>query len=550
MSLVELIIAAGIFAGISVAIAVVGTSVFKPINNLNQSVIGSIDTDLSVRSLYFQFANSDPMHGGLDSKPWVICSSQSALGGVSTSQTTVLRAKGDSFTFSYAQRRTLGATDPSKTNSIAVSDASMFVPGMNILVSSLDGQKSQGLFSVTAVDLGKNSIVVDDSPANAPSIFNCRFVGRSNASVMFNPLQQRKFAIQTLGLVRYEVVPYAENSSSIKLIAHEWPFNSDIAVYNTSNIISPMVAMTINEKFVPSTATSMLKGVYSANLSIDYYSVKVTGSGKPQVANIRAATGYTLSGVEIVNQGAVPAPPAIDNLFVTCMLTATPMMNDFINPTTGKVVSVYRLEAFYSESDTVNKSSPQIVTGFSTAGAAVQCWNADQIDCTDDDLPMQLVGTPTAGISFKLLTVPPACKRFDVTNSLVVPAFCSVESNAQTTTSLTYLSETTGFATNVNCSNLDLEGLKVIFKYDGQPSSCSDDGSVFLGRLINNKVSPPATGPVLGIKTDGCTWSGSSSNSCNAYKVLKASPNAKLSKVQLTPEDVSIENGSTLLTCP
>lgn len=550
MSLVELIVAAGIFAGMSVVVATVGSSIFRPMNNLNQNVYGSIDTDLSVRSLYYQFANSEVMHGGFDGNPWVTCSGHTALEGANLTQSTVMKNKGDTFTFSYVQRRTLGATDLAKPNSIAVADTSIFMPGMNILVNSLDGLKSQGLFAVTAVDPVKNTITVQDSPAQAPPIFNCRFFGRSNASVLFNPLMQRKFAIQTLGLVRYEVMAAAENSPTTKLVAHEWPFGTNIASHYTSNIVNPLVSLTINEKFAPSTTTSMLKGVYTANLSLDYYSVKVTGTGKPQVTNIRASTGYTLSGVEIANQGAVPAPPAVDNLFVTCMLTASPMMNDFVNPATGKVVSVYRVEAYYSESETVDKSSPQIVTGFTTAGAPVQCWNADQIDCTNQDEPMKLTGTPTTGISFKLLTGPPACNRISVANSLVMPVFCSVELDAQTTTSLTYLSQTTGFATNVNCSNMDLDGLKVIFSYANQPSACADDGSIFLGRLINKKVSPPATGPVLGIKTDGCTWSGSSSKSCNAYKVLKADPNAKLSRVQLTPEDVSIENGSTTLTCP
>jgi hypothetical protein len=253
--------------------------------------------------------------------------------------------------------------------------------------------------------------------------------------------------------------------------------------------------------------------------------------------------------VEIANQGAVPAPPSVDNLFVTCMLTASPMMNDFIDPATGKVVSVYRLDAFYSESETVNKSSPQIVTGFTTTGSPIQCWSAETIDCSDNDLPMKLMGAPTNGVSFKLLTAAPPCGRIDVSNALVVPAFCAVPSDTQTTTSLTFRSEASAYATTINCSNVTLEGLKIAFSYAGNPSSCNKDGSIYLGRLVNNKVSPPATGPVLGVKTNGCTWKKSSSTSCNAYKVLQKSPDAELSQVQLTPEDLNIEGGSTLLKC-
>jgi hypothetical protein len=549
MSLIELIVAAGIFAGLALVIATVGNSILRPLQNLNKNVFGSIATDLSVRSLNFQLTNSDVMHGGFDGSPWVKCAGKTALDGSHLSQSTTLQAEGDAFTFAFAQRRTLGTTSLSTPNSILVPDASIFIPGMNILVSSLDGQKNQGLFAVNSVDLANHSISLDESPAAAPGVFGCSFSGRANASVLFNPLQQKKFAVQTLGLVRYEVAPIGQTGGPVRLIAREWPFGTSIASVNTSEIVGTFKSLTINEKFTPSMPNSMLKGVYVADLSLDRYSVKVGSDGKPIVTNTKASAGYTLSGVEIANQGAVPAPPSVDNLFVTCMLTASPMMNDFIDPATGKVVSVYRLDAFYSESETVNKSSPQIVTGFTTTGSPIQCWSAETIDCSDSDLPMKLMGAPTNGVSFKLLTAAPPCGRIDVSNSLVMPAFCAVPSDTQTTTSLTFRSEASAYATTINCSNVMLEGLKIAFSYAGNPSSCSKDGSIYLGRLVNNKVSPPATGPVLGIKTNGCTWKKSSSTSCNAYKVLQKSPDAELSQVQLTPEDLNIEGGSTLLKC-
>lgn len=550
MSLVELIVAAGIFAGLAVAVATMGGSILRPLQNLNKNVFSSIDTDLSVRGMGFQLTNSDVMHGGLDGSPWVKCAGKTALDGNQSSQSTTLQAEGDAFTFAFAQRRTLGTTNISTPNSILVPDASIFVPGMNILVSSLDGQKGQGLFAVNSVDPANQSVTLDQSPAAAPPIFGRTFLGRANASVLFNPLQQKKFAVQTLGLVRYEVAPIARTGGPVRLIAREWPFGTNISAYNTSEVVGAFKSLTISEKFTPSVPNSKLKGVYSADLSLDRYNVKVASDGKPTVTNIKTSAGYTLSGVEIANQGAVPAPPSVDNLFVTCMLTASPMMNDFIDPATGKVVSVYRLDAFYSESETVDKSSPQIVTAFTTEGSPVQCWTAEAVDCRDNDAPMKLTGEPANGVSFRLMTTPLPCARIDVSTSLVVPAFCAVPSDTQTTTSLTFRSEASAYATTINCSNVTLDGLKIAFSYENNPSACGRDGSIYLGRLVNKKVSPATTGPVLGIKSDGCKWTNSSSTSCNAYSVLKKSPDAKLDQVQLTPEDLNIEGGSTLLTCP
>ncbi|MGZ3721959.1 MAG: hypothetical protein ACXVA9_03450, partial [Bdellovibrionales bacterium] len=80
------------------------------------------------------------------------------------------------------------------------------------------------------------------------------------------------------------------------------------------------------------------------------------------------------------------------------------------------------------------------------------------------------------------------------------------------------------------------------------PSNCNKDGSIYIGRLINDTINPPQSGPVLAVKTNGCNWS-NGDTSCNAFNVLANDPNASLVDVALTPEDISIKNGSSTLTC-
>jgi hypothetical protein len=240
-------------------------------------------------------------------------------------------------------------------------------------------------------------------------------------------------------------------------------------------------------------------------------------------------------------------------LFVTCGLATTVQYASYIDgdstsPTVNNVIAVYRIDPFYSEDDIINKQAPQFSAAFSTTGTEVRCWQATQVDCSNPSSLPVLKGSPSkGGVTFNLLVSPPPC--VDTSDGPdMVPVLCAIPSDALAASKLSYSSPTAGPQT-AKCSDAQLGGLTINWSYDGAASHCSNDGSIFLGRLINTATNPAGTGPVLGIKTNSCKWTGSTSSSCNAATVLKKDPGAKLQEVRLTPEDTNILNGSTTLSC-
>ncbi|MGZ3722797.1 MAG: hypothetical protein ACXVA9_07715, partial [Bdellovibrionales bacterium] len=434
-----MLIAGAIISGLALSAASIGGSIFNPLRDLSKNVYESIGQDLSVRALAFQFSNSELMRGASDGSPWVTCPGKTILAASTSSQTTSLAALKDNFTVVFARIRTLGATNSAQTNTISVPDAALFYPGMNVLVTSLDGQKNQGVFSVESVNLALQTVTLTDSVSQPPPEIGCKIMGRSNASILFNPLQLRKFSVLAIGFVKYEVEAMPEGNKQLKLMSRTWPVVADLQQQAVQEVISHFISMKISESFTNTTST---KGVYQAQLNISRYNTKV--SGKVTVAQITATAGYTLSGVEILNQAAVPAPPSVDNLFVSCGLNGTPMLTDFVDlqtttpkPSTyGKIIPVYRIDVFYSESNVIDASSPSISASLSATNS-IQCWSLKDVDCATHTLN----GLPTTGpVNFLPITLLPASSPgrdhscIDLTNALVIPMFCAVPTDAQAVT--------------------------------------------------------------------------------------------------------------------
>ena len=552
LSLVELIIAAGILSAMSLAAVAVGGSLFKPLQDLTKNLYDSMGSDISVRSMAFQFTNSEVMRGAADGSAWVTCTGHTTVAPGQTRQNLTLAAKGDAYGFAYTRMRTLGSTSTVAPNTIIVPDTTLFQTGMDLLITTLDPAKNQGIFVVTSIDTGAQSITVSDSVSQPPTDLGCRFLPKGNSSILFNNMQLKKFAIESLAIIKYAVADQPGQTGQLRLMGAGWPAGTDPSAVVQTEIVPNFISLQIAETFSSTTTT---KGIYAAAFTLTRWNTKVRG-GTPVQSSISATAGYSMAGVEISNSAAVPNPPSIDNLFVTCGLSNTVQYANYIDGDStsasyGNVVSVYRIDPFYSESDVIDNQAPQLAAAFSTTGAPVRCWQATQVDCTDPSALPTLKGAPSVGgTSFTLMAVlskPPGC-GIDTSNALMVPAFCAIPDDALATSKLNYSSPTAG-AQTVNCSDSQLAGLTITWSYDGTPSHCSNDGSIFIGRLINPNTNPAGTGPVLGIKANSCSWTGSASTSCNAFAVLKSSPNAQLQQVKLTPEGTKILGGGTTLSC-
>jgi hypothetical protein len=345
----------------------------------------------------------------------------------------------------------------------------------------------------------------------------------------------------------------------MKLTVSAWPIAGNVSGLFQDEITSNFISMSIDESFTP---TSGSKGSYLSQFNIQYWASRTQSDGatKYQNASLASSGGYDITGVEIANQAAVPRPPSLDNLYITCTVTATPELSDFVD-SDGNIIPLYKFDAFYSQSTELNVSAPSITSAFSSTGDPVQCWPAWTVSsCDSNNMPV-LSGTPSTNAgTFTLLNnwqamtsnhqSPPSClvpNYVDMTSAMMIPLFCAVPSNTQVSSSLQFFSPTSGASVSVKCSDLAVQGLDITWSYDGTPSSCAKDGSMTIGRLVNNNTTPAQSGPLL--QATSCVWQGSSSTSCNAYQVLRRNRSASLQSVTLSPSDIKIQDGSTTLTC-
>lgn len=566
-TVVELLVASGISVLVILGALTLIYKVVNPAARTAENLFDSISQDISLRTLDFQLRNSEIMRKSHGGRKLIECGSHTLLSpnptfpAVETRSPVRLNEAGEGLGFAYTMARTFGTVASGSEGALHVPDPGQFQEGSVVLLSSLDAYRDPAFFTVTEVDKANHLLKLRSTvPAPSPAI-GCRFnLGPASADYL-NPLSRRKYAVESVAFLRMAVENDPQKAGEKKLIGTFW-FGEGRE--GRVSLIERFVSLELNDRFERATET---KGQYVADLRISYVRNDLTqassGSATRQkeTAELVYQAKYLLAGFEVVNEVAVPSSGKVEPTYVSCSVLATPLFDDFIQDSTGQPVQVYRLDVSFSEADTIRNAAPSFSAVWSEGSGGMECWSSHPA-CGSGTAACirprsaseaavrrhRLMNAPfTESFSFEPIR-PGHGNSFTHANSLTYPVYCKIPGAASLEVTLRYYDTFAKSLYTVACTPARLSGLDIEWEYDGSPSSCAGDGSVFLGAL-RHPTNPNLTGPTLRVAERGCLWTGSSTDSCNASEVRRLDPGARLKQVPLLPGGLRIRSGGTTLTC-
>lgn len=485
--------------------------------------------DMSLRGLDAQLRKSH-----LDRNNLFQCSSTALLKKTDSPQSknSVLRTLGDRLSFVFTEKNFIGATHLGSVDSIRVADVRFFSKDDLLYLRSLDSDAFEGLFSVQEIDHEGFSLKLATAKNNSgsiPCLINSFAVGDPK---IISPLKQRKFSVELLRLVDYSLQD-ANTDGSLELAISKWPIKGQTS--GPVMIADRVLQMQIQQNFKASTKA---KGEFSVKVDTEF--------GNQEKKFVRTvASGYTIAGIEILNQQAVPQSPLLDDLYVTCGFRTTLYMDQFIMAPNEDKVPVYRIEPSYSETETLSGNRAPVITGTIDSGGntnpdlAARCWDEDEIQYTAQN-GVQIPTFP------KKSSVSSFTFARNQDGTAFKPIYCFVPLASNLNGDLNYVSVTQRDIRQktVTCTPQALESTTIrTWKYDqGAKSRCfRNSGTLQIGRLVDVRDESRA-GPDLYTSGDSCTWQGSALKTCDTSVVLSENPDASLVSVQLKPSWVRIEN--------
>lgn len=485
--------------------------------------------DISLRGLDAQLRKSH-----LDRNNLFQCSSTTLLRKTDSTQTktSVLQNPGDRLSFVFTEKNFIGATNIEAVDSIRLADVSFFSKNDLLYLKSLDSESFEGLFSVLEIDAGSSSLKMVPAkinPSDLPCTINSSAVGKPE---IINPLKQRKFGVELLRLIDYSFQDI-NGDGALDLTLRKWPVKGE--TWGPIMIADRLLKMQIQQDFKASTQA---KGEFAVKIDTEF--------GNAEKKFVRSvASGYTLAGIEILNQKAVPQSPLLDDLYVTCGFRTTLYMSQFTMAPNEDKIPIYRIEPSYTETETLSGNRSPVITGSIDSGSntnpdlAPQCWNEDEIQFSLQNgvqVPTLPKKTPVSSFTFASNQDGTAFK----------PVYCFVPLSSNLVGDLNYVSVTQKdiHQKTVTCTPQSLESTTIrSWKYDqGAISRCfRNSGNLRIGRLVDVRDETRA-GPSLYTSNDSCTWEGSSLTTCDTSAVLNENPDAVLVSVRLKPSWIQIEN--------
>lgn len=538
ISILELLAALGVSSLLLLLGANLTQSVWKSSSEINTRMFASMDQDLGLRWLIPIIEASSVMRLKEAGQRLIDCSNTLNLSETSVSPTPLLlSATQNHINIGFAAYRSTGSSSPKVVDAIFVPNTSAFQKGQLILLSTMDAQKRSSIYRITDVDATQSLIQLAPNLLQLPAAIDCELRQAADPNSVLNPTEPKKYLVSVLQFAKLELVE-GDKDGGLNLQGLHWKrFLDQESEISSFALVKNATKLEIAESYLAQTAT---KGRYQANLKLTYQPGSSAVFAKSSVVEVKA--GYNMIGIEVANQAAVPLPPSIEFMDVTCSLSYVTSYADYAVKNTLSTLPIHRISILVTDETRVKASSPSVTLTLlpPNSAAKIQCWNYDKLlPATDFGVHSFLLeGEGSQAIS--QVTLAPNANSTDST-LYFQPIYCHTTDPTQALANLKFVDSVAGMNRTITCSPATLEGLRVAWKYDGASSSCKRTGEITLGRLVQVN-NPLLAGPALRFKEDGCRWSGSSSKSCNVDQVLEADPNAELLDVQLLPSDIQIQS--------
>jgi|GEM_PF-6745594 len=539
MTLLELMVAIGIASMLLLLGATLTTSVLKSSSETNNRIFSSIDQDLGLRWVIPIIESSNIMRVKEAGQRLIDCSNTLNLSETTgTPAPLLLQASAAHLNIAFAAFRSAGSSSLSVTNAIFVPSTSVFQKGQLILLSTLDAQKRTSIYRVVAVDVAQSLIQLVPNYLELPPVIGCNLRLAADPDAILNPTETKKYLVSIIQFAKLEFIE-DQKDRSLNLQGLHWKrFLDEGSELASFALAKNATQLEIAESYFAQTET---KGRYHANLKLEYELKDAAGASKKKVVEVK--TGYNMSGIEIANEAALPLPPSVEFMDVTCSLNYVSSYTDYALKDSGATIPIHRISVLMTDETRVKASSPSITLTMipPDASAKIRCWNFDKLS-EAVDFNMHSFLLEGDGSQYDSKFVLSTNLNSSDPNLYFQPVYCYSSGPTQALAVLKFVDSVAGINRSISCSPATLDGLLASWKYEGPASSCKRSGEITLGRLVN-VANPAMAGPALRIKEEGCRWSGTTSKSCNAFQVLEDEPNAELLEVQLLPSDLVIQSG-------
>lgn len=536
VTLIELTVAVAIVGILLLASLSITTSVVKSANEARDKLYSSMDRDLGLRWLIPAISASDLLRAKNDGASLISCSS-----GLDTTEATVtvparvFENDGDGFNFAFSAYRSMGSSSRTSPDTLLVPNPQLFRPGHFVMLTSLDAARLNAVYRVVSANAGTGEVLLNPSLGSLPDGLPCTVTNSIDATAFLNPSETRKYLVSVVQFARVQVSADARDGS-LALVARNWRrFGDGSTEVSEFPLLQNVRSLRLTQKFVSTTES---KGRYEAGIEVRYVENRARPKGEePEEKSLGLNAGFNLAGVEIANEAAVPEPPSLEFMDVTCSLSFATSYSDYAAEATGETIPIQKISIMMTDEARVKAAGPTttITLADLETGDPVRCWNYNKVKASTD---FNMAGSLLEGDGSVFQP------EFTLATIDGIPSFqslyCNNSGKTQAQVTLKFSDPTAGGAVRtISCSPAVFERTKTRWVYAAETSTCAADGSIALGRLVSAADSGLA-GPVLTVRDDGCRWSGTSKTSCNPFEILNETPGARLQEIQLQPSTIEI----------
>lgn len=531
MTLVEMLLALGIFSFVALAAFSFIFPYFFMTQRLRESMTDVVDNDLGVRMIMRELENS-----------YIIRSDGLSCGEMDTFLKTSLPFKsgpsltlspGKMISFPYSVFAGMAARDVNSTNGMFVTDSVQYPKDSIVMAIHPDDSTHFGFFKVDAVNPARSQITLTDaglsttptlcSSSGTPSTLSQLFAFNGGGS-------------KGLILHRIRIVSYLRGnttSTNDKVYRSSWPDEQGAASQPKSLFFNGLIDATFksgweNYKDV-SDSSVQRSGKWTAEMNYKVYQKSmVNQKSSPdhkgeRIYDIVSRASYDLAATRRLNTAVETGASTAEVKFPTCsvMISDSPKEIDY-SATDLTNVKAYSVTGTVSD-DVAGVIQAQLLQS-GPLPARASCH-------LEDDLIPDYRITEVSSNSVVLVKAASGFSKY----------ICLVSGSMNLNASMSYVDpKTQRTFSGIPCSGGSVTSPNA-FKFidDNNVARCFKDGQIDLGSELRDAATLKVPGPKLYLRTNNpCVWSDGTQGTCN---IADHYPNA-LDYVYIEPRTTEITN--------
>lgn len=542
MTLVEMLLALGIFSFVALAAFSFIFPYFFMTQRLRASMTDVVDNDIAVRMLMREMENSYVIRtDGLSCG--VMDSFLKTSDPFDKNQPRVKLEPGKKISFPYSVFAGLSSRDLNSTNGLFVTDYSQYPKDSLVLAVNPDDASHFGFFKVDSVDPVANRVILGSATlAGNPTL--CAPTGLPET---LNQLFSAKGAV-SLVLHRVRIVSYlrgTEDKETVdKVYRSSWPDEGANAAEPKSLFFNGLIEANFYsgwEAYRDDVASSVTQrsGKWTAEMKYTVFQKSMVNQQSSKdhkgekVYDIVSRTSYDLSGSRRTNTSVSTTASSAVVKYPTCSVVSSDADFEIGH---DSVPSLQGTKA-YTVTGTVSEDVASSITiqflpyGLPPTGkksAFASCYDENEVH--KDGNKVLEPGPPSATLS--------------KTNDGYSKYVCLVYGSMNVVGQMSYFDEGTQRTIPVSCSG-GVANAPYSYDFSGDKFKCFKDGFIEYGSPLVDSETKKPPGPTL--TADSCDWTGTNAGDHSCDPALH--DDGELITVHFGPKGTILEKDSLDLSC-